>query len=150
MFRNGILASLIAKYSYFGLDDTWASYEQIEAERRLRWFSGAFVVALFATGVMLWQASSLRQRKRAEKALRESEDRFRNMADTAPALIWISGPDKLCTFFNKVWLVFTGRTLDQELGNGWAENVHPQDLGRCIEIYWSSFDARQSFQMEYR
>jgi len=150
MFRDGILASLIAKYSYFGFDDTWASYEQMESEKRWRWFTAVFVVAVCAMGVMLWQASSLRQRKRAEKALRESEERFRNMADTAPPMIWVSGPDKLCTFFNKVWLDFTGRTLDQELGNGWAENVYPQDLGRCMEIYSSSFDARQSFQMEYR
>jgi PAS domain S-box-containing protein len=82
--------------------------------------------------------------------LQESEERFRRMADNAPVLIWISGPDKRCTFFNKPWLDFTGRTTDQEMGNGWTEGVHPDDLERCLATYTSSFDARRGFQMEYR
>lgn len=90
------------------------------------------------------------ERKQAEAALRESEERFRNMADTAPVLIWVSGPDKLTTFFNKPWLDFTGRTLEQEMGDGWAAGVHPRDLDRCLETYSSSFDARCGYQMEYR
>jgi two-component system, LuxR family, sensor kinase FixL len=88
--------------------------------------------------------------KRAEDALRESEARFRSMANTAPVMIWMSGPDKLCSFFNKGWLDFTGRSLEQELGNGWAEGVHREDFDRCLEVYVNSFDARQSFTMEYR
>jgi PAS domain S-box-containing protein len=79
-----------------------------------------------------------------------SEQRFRNLADAAPVLIWVSGLDKLCTFFNKPWLDFTGRTMEQELGNGWTAGVHPDDLERCFATYSSAFDARRSFQMEYR
>jgi PAS domain S-box-containing protein len=79
-----------------------------------------------------------------------SDQQFRLMADCAPVLLWMSGLDKGCTFFNKGWLEFTGRTMEQELGNGWAEGVHPDDLPKCLETYLSCFDARKSFQMEYR
>jgi PAS domain S-box-containing protein len=82
--------------------------------------------------------------------LRESEQRFRTMADGAPVMIWTSGVDKRCNFFNQGWLEFTGRSIADELGDGWARGVHPDDLGQRFATYTESIDARRSFEMEYR
>jgi PAS domain S-box-containing protein len=105
---------------------------------------------LLRAGPLQLVATLTEQRQRVERSLQESEERFRTMANSAPVLLWMSGPDKLCTFFNQGWLAFTGRSLEQELGNGWAEGVHPDDLNHCLEIYNSAFDAREPFEMEYR
>jgi PAS domain S-box-containing protein len=95
-------------------------------------------------------ARNISDRKRAEQTLRESEERFRLVANKAPVLIWMSGTDKLCTFFNQCWLDFTGRSMEHELGEGWASGVHPEDLAGCLRTYSAAFDARVDFEMEYR
>jgi PAS domain S-box-containing protein len=95
-------------------------------------------------------ARDISDRKRAEQLLLESEERFRRVANTAPVLIWMSGTDKLCDFFNQGWLSFTGRSIEDELGEGWLSGVHPEDAQRCVKHYSASFDARIDFEMEYR
>lgn len=90
------------------------------------------------------------ERKRAEERLRESEARFQGMADTAPVLIWMTGTDGLCNYFNKPWLEFTGRTIAQEVGTGWIEGVHPDDVQGCFDGFLPAFHARKPFSMEYR
>jgi PAS domain S-box-containing protein len=90
------------------------------------------------------------EQKRAEHALRESEERFRTMANAAPVMIWMSGPDARCTFFNQPWLDFTGGSMEEQIGDGWAVFVHPDDLSRCMDTYLKAFNARAKFEMEYR
>ena len=99
---------------------------------------------------LLVASSDVTERVAAQKALRESEARFRHMADSAPVMIWVSGPDKQCTYVNKQWLDFKGRMMEDELGSGWAEGIHPEDFERSFQTYTSSFDERKSFGMEYR
>ncbi len=119
-------------------------------------------VIFFLTGILVSVVceSLHRARRRAEAAnaelrksqqkLRDSEGRFRNLADSAPVLIWMSDAAKNRTWLNRPWLDFTGRTMDDELGRGWEKGVHPADLERYREVYSASFDTRQPFEMDYR
>ncbi len=102
-------------------------------------------------GKLLFAAArDITERLLMERTLSESEQHFRTLANSGSTLIWTSKQDKLCDYFNEPWLRFTGRTLEQELGNGWAEDIHPDDFERCLDTYVTAFDQRKPFSMEYR
>jgi len=112
------------------------------------------VLETLLISALLWQRA---RRRKAEGELKaalavaqESEHRFRHVANTAPVMIWMSAPDKLCTYVNQPWLDFTGRRLTEELGNGWLESVHPEDVKTCFDKYSQALDRRESFTMQYR
>src|SRR5688572_3132672 len=85
-----------------------------------------------------------------DRRVLESEGRFRAMADHAPVLLWMARPNGECEFFNARWLSFTGRSMQEEVGNGWAEGVHVEDFQSCMHTYLEAFAARREFSMEYR
>ncbi len=122
----------------------------------------AILVIFFINGVLISLVCGfLRQsRRKAEAArekveigelkLRESEGRFRQLADSAPVLIWMSDASGECTWFNRSWLDFTGRSMEQETGNRWLEGVHPEDRERFSMVYGEHFNAREPFEIDYR
>jgi PAS domain S-box-containing protein len=122
----------------------------LKGKRRHMETHGAPLQTTDGSCVQLAVTLDITERQRAEEALRESEQRFRMITEAAPIMVWMSGTDKNCYYFNKGWLDFVGRTLEQETENGWAENVHPDDFDRCLRTYMENFDARLPFEMEYR
>jgi PAS domain S-box-containing protein len=129
------------------------SYRIIRPDGSVVWLEDSGHAFFDGQGKMLrtiGMVADVTERKLAEEALRESEQRFRLVANSSPVMIWMSGTDKLCNFFNEGWLNFTGRSIEQELGDGWASGVHPDDLDRCLSSYSGAFEARLNFEMEYR
>ena len=277
MYRDGALGKTMEKYSFYGLDATWASIDMMAKAERSQWYAWSSTALVIALGIALWQALSLRQKKRNETTLRESEERFRaifqeagigvaqlslsgrvelandrycqvvghrrehlvgrgteeithtkdlrehlaiaprllsgeiesfteekryqrhdgslvwatvcktlvrhpngqpkciiavaediterklaeaslkesearfrQMADSAPVLIWTADAAQRATFVNKGWLEFTGRTIEQELGRGWTDSIHPEDRERCLATLALYFEQRRNFHLEYR
>jgi PAS domain S-box-containing protein len=105
---------------------------------------------LTASSSFMVLAVLVEEHQQSLRESRESEQRFRLVANTAPVMIWMSGPDKLCNYFNQPWLDFAGRSLEAELGNGWSQGVHPEDLKDCLDTYTHSFDRHETFKMQYR
>ncbi len=141
----------------WGLDEkrlpagTVVRFREASVWESYKWYMIGGVVLILAETLLIFGLVWQRARaKRAETRLRESEGRFRLVANTAPVLIWMSGTDKLHTYFNQPWLEFTGRPLEAELGNGWVEGVHPEDSNACLTRYTRAFDRQESFQMQYR
>jgi PAS domain S-box-containing protein len=147
-----------------------AQGESFEAEARMRRADGCYRLFLIRAvplreangGISRWYGTNVDiedlkraqeeiiERKHAEERLLESESRFQMMADTAPVLIWMTGTDGLCNYFNKPWLEFTGRSMEQEVGMGWTEAVHPDDIQGCFDGFLPAFHARKPFRIEYR
>ena len=105
---------------------------------------------VFASIPFMVLAALAEEREQAAHVVRESEERFRLVANTAPVMIWMAGTDRLCTYVNQTWLEFTGRPLEAELGDGWVEGVHAEDRKACLKTYSEAFDERQLCEMEYR
>ena len=100
--------------------------------------------------LLIASSRSITERLRFEAKLQDSENRFRTVANAVPALIWMTGRDKQFIWFNQVWLDFTGRRMEQELGNGWTNGIHLDDLVHCLNTLSTHFERRQEFRMEYR
>ncbi|MGH7930107.1 MAG: PAS domain-containing sensor histidine kinase, partial [Candidatus Binatia bacterium] len=134
-------------------DDYVAEYRVISRDGVIDWIGARGGIEFGENGRPLRMRGiviDITDRKRAEEAQRESEERFRTMADTAPVMIWMSGVEKSCTFLNKSWLDFSGRTMEQELGYGWVESIHPEDRARFLLVYDKASELREEFTTEYR
>jgi PAS domain S-box-containing protein len=132
-----------ASVVHFRQPTTWQRYKwQITAGLSIALIEAGLVVALLTIHV---------KRRRAEHALRESEERFRLLADSAPAMVWMSGPDGERTDFNRGWLDFTGRTIEHEGSiDGWLQGVHAADVEHTVQACSQAFDRREHFRIEYR
>jgi PAS domain S-box-containing protein len=126
-------------------------FQQPGVWERFKWGIIAGTTALLAQAVLIGALLVNRaKRRRAEQSLRESEARFRVLANSAPVMIRMADATMLCTDFNNPWLNFTGRTLELEAGNGWVEGVHRHDVEQCVDAYKLAAERREPFRIEYR
>jgi len=137
---------------------TVVRFRELSLWESYKWYitSGISLIILEAALItaLLWHRT---RRKKAEAEViaalnvaQESEQRFRHVANTAPVMIWMSGTDKLCTYVNQPWVDFTGRRLTAELGNGWLESIHTEEVKTCFDTYSQAFDRHEPFTMQYR
>ncbi|MEI7818197.1 MAG: PAS domain-containing protein, partial [Desulfuromonadales bacterium] len=155
-------------------DTTWGLVAKIDVNEVLSpltktiWMiiiAGFVAITAMTLGIFLWssrrRSEALRKLfaieqehtdtlKKAEDSLTRLVEKQQQLLDIFPALIWKAGTDARCNYFNQTWLTFTGRTLEEELGDGWATGVHPEDLERCVTFYMESFQAQRPFEIEYR
>lgn len=133
--------------------------QKFEAEYRLKRHDGAFrwhlgrALPVYEDGeITHWCGTStdIHALKSAHQVIEERERLFRTMADSAPVLIWRADESKAFTYFNEGWLNFRGRAPEEEMGFGWMEGIHPDDVDRCKRVYNDAFDGRDPFRMEYR
>ena len=143
----GALAAIVAFVSVWGAAHGRGPFTETAPIYNVLWLQ-LFLLSSAVPFMVL--AALVEEHQRDVLELRESEKRFRLLADSSPSLIWMSGTDKLCTFFNRGWLKFTGRPPEQEMGKGWLSGVHPDDRDHCLRLYSASFDARVDFELEYR
>src|SRR5580704_7377476 len=143
----GTSASIVALVSIWGQVHGRGPFNEMDP---INGVQSLQLFLLFTAAPFMVLAALMEEHQQDALELRESEKRFRLLADSSPSLIWMSGTDKLCTFFNQGWLKFTGRPLEQELGEGWLSGVHPDDQDHCRRLYSASFNARVDFEMEYR
>lgn len=103
-------------------------------------------VAVLKNKVAELEAENIRLQRKHE----ESDARIRLLLDSAPMMVWTSGMDAMCNYFNRAWLQYRGRRLEEEVGNGWTQGIHSDDRESCLENYFRSFAARRPFRMQYR